>query len=172
MLAAGVAVTFAAIAAVMLAAGVAVMFAAIAAVMFAAGAAVMFAAIVAVMFAAGAAVIFAAIVAVMLAAGAAVTFAAGALTAVVASLTGAAVVLVSATVAATVVADGDGLVHPAARTRLMMKTAIASAIPKFRFRLETFFDDREISLILAHLWSKITVSIVSIESLDLRAVKV
>ena len=69
-------------------------------------------------------------------------------------LTGAAVVPAAET-AGVVIGDEDELVHPVTRTIPMTKTAIAHAIPRFRFRLGTFFDSGEIELIRVLLWFKI-----------------
>lgn len=41
----------------------------------------------------------------------------------------------------------DELVHPATKTIPIRKIPIARAIPRFRFRLGTFFDDGEIEFI-------------------------
>jgi hypothetical protein len=102
----------------------------------------------------GVAVMFTAGVPVMLTTGVAVMFTTGAVTAAVVPITGTAVVLVAATAVVAVVAGDDEPVHPAIRTMLMTKTAIASAIPRFRFMPEVLFEDLEIELICAHLWFK------------------
>jgi hypothetical protein len=90
-------------------------------------------------------------------------FATGTVTDAVVSITGTAVVLVAATAVVAVVVGDDEPVHPAIRTMLMTKTAIASAMPRFRFMPEVLFEDLEIELICAHLWFKKTVSIFSID---------
>jgi len=92
---------------------------------------------------------------VILPSGAAVTFTAGVPTGADVSLTGITVVLVAVAAAVAGVVDDDELVHPAIRTMPITKTAIASAIPSFRFRTGLFFWEKKIKLIRVHLWFKI-----------------